>query len=44
MRMLRETGITETELLVAQNMAVTQDELINLAETMIGTFFKHPNL
>lgn len=42
LRMLRETGITETELLVAQNMAVTQDELINLAETMIGTFFQTP--
>lgn len=42
LRMLRETGITETELLVAQNMAVTQDELINRAETMIDVFFETP--
>lgn len=42
-RMLRETGLTNTELLFAKNMADTQDNLVKHAESMLQSFFETPD-
>lgn len=41
-RLLRDTGLTESELLVARNTAGIQDRLVKKAEHMIESFFETP--